>query len=175
MFGSLWKMSLWQCRPYWGFEVGGVHVLSERAEAPGCVIQFRWPYWEHCKDSVAISAGSLGRSGQDFSENLPPGFSARWSLEVPHWAAKAEFTMKRLIQNPWKIMETIKGSGKILCQAKTKLNSGGDFPWSCKLPARLCLCLSEHSPFIFYQANLWNTQALILTLFRLMETWRNFF
>lgn len=48
--------------------------------------------WEQCKGSVAIPAGSLGIPGQEFSENLLPGFSARWSLEVSCWAVKAEFT-----------------------------------------------------------------------------------
>lgn len=156
----------WRWR--WGVLMLFLRELKPLAVWSGC----RKPYWEQCKGSVAIPVGSLGRPGQDFSKNLLPGFSARWYLEVSCWAEKAEFTVRSLIQSPWKIMERIYDSGKILCQAKTKLYSGGDFPWSCKLPARLCL--SEYSHFIWCQANLWNSQALIITLFRLMETWKNF-
>lgn len=94
-----------------------------------------------------------------------------------HWAAKAEFAISNLliIQSPWKIMERITGSGKSCIRPEQKLDSGGDFPWSCRAPARLYP--SEHSPSILHQAeaDLLNAQPLIFTLFRLMETWRNFF
>jgi len=64
-------------------------------------------------------------------------------------------------------MERITGSGKSCVRPKQKLSSGGDFPWSCKVPARLYP--SEHSILRRVEADLLNAQALILTLFRLME------
>lgn len=72
-------------------------------------------------------------------------------------------------------MERITVSGKSCVRPKQKLDSGGDVPWSRKAPARLSP--SEQSPFILHQveADLLNTQALVRSLFRLMETCRNFF
>lgn len=90
------------------------------------------------------------------------------------WAAKAEFTLSSLVQSPWKKMERITGSGKSCVRPKQKLDSEGDFPWSCRAPGRLYP--SEHSPCtqLWREAGLLNTEALICTLLRLMETRRNF-
>lgn len=97
----------------------GVFMILLRELKPLAVwSSCRWPYWEQCKDSVATSAGSLGRPGQDFSENLLPGFSATWSLEASCWSAKAEFTIRSLIQSPWKIMERIKALVKSCVRPK---------------------------------------------------------
>lgn len=177
MFGALWKMCMWQ----------RVQTLL-RGWDGGCYCSFlesRSPWLcEPVAGSVpGTSAMTQSLSQQDplegqgriFLETFYLGFWARRSHEVSLWAVKAEFTISNLIQSPWKIMERITGSGKSCVRPKQKLDSRGDFPRSRKAPARLYP--SEHSPFILRrtQADLLTAQAPILTLFRLMETWRNFF
>lgn len=169
MFGSLWKMSLWQWAQAllrgWGGECS-------------CSLLDSWsPYLlqvagNNAKAQLPSQQDPLEFQGRNFLKTFYL-VSQLDDLLRYHVGQSKLNSLSTLIQSPWKIIERIKGSGKILHQAKTKLHFGGDFPWCCKLPARLCL--SEHSPFILCQVKLWSSQALILTLFRLMETWKNFF
>lgn len=95
-----------------------------------------------------------------------------WSIAL---GSQSWIHYKQPNPKPMEEMERITGTGKSCVRPKQKLDSRGDFPWSCKVPARLYP--SEHCPFILHwaKADLLNTEAPILTLFRLMETWRNFF
>lgn len=139
----------------------GVLMLFPREGKPLAVWSHcRQHYWDQYSDWGTVAAGSFGRSGQDFSGSPPPGFWASWSHNVLLWAAKAEFTINNLTQSPLNVMERITGLGKPRVRLKQKLGSRGDFPWSCKVPARPRP--SEHSPFPLHQPGL---------IYRMLRLW----